>query len=287
MTIGQKFKEPVKQTIIPIMEYAGSTGILHGFFPIAETTFEGTETTFEVEPGASVPLMAIRQPDIEESPNGYGAPELMVAFYNYEQSREEPWRGYANWVTLDRMGYVSRWVAPAGGISYRNIFFPGYLVASMREAMNRYNFTNPGPAPTPPDGEDGALQWINTVALSPTNGECAFFDFNWVQLFKSTPIPGIVPGSVVPTNIRINSNPAGGEFKAVVVQSAQSVAPGGGIVFDTIRVIKLAHDVEPGDYLFTFTIFANVFASGSLTNAVQVTKDVTLTLTVKSPAGNS
>jgi hypothetical protein len=121
---------------------------------------------------------------------------------------------------------------------------------------------------------NGTMRWACTSDLAAFSSNYSFIDANWWDLFNITlqQTPGYSPGQeIIPLTLTVTSNPAGGFFKASVVQAqgSQVIVPGGGAVFNTIRILRLS-DPTAGTYDFTFSVADNL---GNTT-------PVTLTLTV-------
>jgi hypothetical protein len=282
---GLALAQPSKQTILPIIT---TKGAVKGFFPIASTTFTGTETTYALSQG-DVPITTVTLPPKNVSnifdegrvqqymgaywPDGPGTLDTaLVTIPTY--SDLSPWLGYRELVTADipnGLGYYSWWSMPE--VHWINHFSRGVFLESMMFNMEDYPYvpqtTTPPPVTTP-----ATLRWATTVNLASFAADCSWFDFNWVALFK-TSYPPTDDGlnNFVPLSIVTDTNPAGGFFKASVVQGqGQGIISGGGVVFSTVRILRLA-DPTAGTYTFTFTISATQ-------NGVVVNVPATLNLTV-------
>lgn len=270
---GQPLLVPSKQNIIPVLS---AKGMIEGFYPIASTTFAGTETSFTLSQGA-IPITTVTLPQRVLSTSAANASDrvqqFVAASWPVAQESSKPWMGYAELVPNDKSGYYSWWSMPQ--VRIINHFSRGIYIGSLVSGMNAFNQT-PNPPEPPVIVTPGALEWacsLDPVALNP---ECAFFDFNWVDLFAAQfPLNQTAQGyQVVPLTITPLTNPAGGFFKASVLtgMGGQTIYPGGGVVFNTIRILKLA-DPTPGAYTFTFSISANI-------NGVIESVPATLNLTV-------
>jgi hypothetical protein len=283
LIFGQPFAAPIKHTVLPVIErvIGRQVGVLPppasarivGYLPIAETEFTGTETTFTVQAGAggAVNVSSLRLPTKVQDGSGlHQVQEYMVAYYDQPESSGQPWLGYPSFIGTDDTGYYSWWSLPT--ITRFHHYGRGVLFGSLWSRMNIY----PAPAstnpPTPP-GENGTLRWAASMNLASAGNECAFFDFNWMELFQSNPPPGTMPGQLTPLAIMVTAQPEDGEFKAAVLQR-ETVLPGGGVVYNTVRIIRMLDNVVAQDYEFTFQI-SQVDTEGRMG-----TTDVTLTLTV-------
>jgi hypothetical protein len=285
-----------KQTILPIFTAAG---VVVGFFPITSTTFTGTERTFALASG-TVPITSVTLPEknkLSFLDNQYRNEYFMAAVWpegpgtvgptlvypanpsNPSQTitaREfQPWRGYLEFVDgakPNSIGYYSWWSMPA--VKWFNHFGLGTYLNAL---VNDLDFPIPAPPSTNPPTPvtPQTLRWACTANAESLLLDCAFFDFNWVSEFKlafqqDTTQQG---NGALPMSIAVTSNPAGGYFKASVVQGlGQSVIAGGGVVFDTIRILRL-EDPPAGSYTFNFSISQSQ-------NGTTSTVPVVLTLTV-------
>ncbi len=285
-----------KQTILPIITEAG---VVVGFFPIVSTTFHGTERTFALASG-TVPITSVTLPNKNTTSfldNNYRNELYMAAMWpegpgtvgpklvypanpnNPNQTitaREfAPWRGYAEFVDGAKpngLGYYSWWSMPA--VRWMNHFALGTYLNAL---VNNLDFPIPAP-PAPPSltpVTPQALRWSCTANAESMLLDCAYFDFNWVSEFQLAykPDPNQIGNGVLPMNISVVSNPVGGFFKASVVQGlGQTIIPGGGVVYDTIRILRL-DDPTAGNYTFNFSISMSQ-------NGTNTSVPVVLTLTV-------
>jgi len=119
--------------------------------------------------------------------------------------------------------------------------------------------TSPAAPSAPTVATPQALTFNGSVSYQALTGGCSFLDFNWVQLFTST-------SELVPLYITPVSNPTGMVAKVLGVPTATV----NGIMYDTIRLVKVADHLAPGVYVFTFRV--------SATNGLS--SNVTLNLTV-------
>jgi hypothetical protein len=251
---GLPFVEPVKQTILPVINTL--TNEISGFFAIEETDFDGTETEFELLEGEVSITTVTLHPRIQDGSN-YGVPQYMAAYYNDLEFRLRPWLGYTSFVDTNSTGFYRWFSMPTQGQTLH--FGPGVLIGNLTITMDNESYT---PAtPTPPEAEDATLRWAASMALNSSQMVCGFFDFQWPYLFQAK-------SSAQPLSIEIIANPPGGEFKSTLV-AQPTVAPGGAIQFNTVRIIKL-QDPAPGDYEFTYRV----------TDDKNLSTTCTLTLTI-------
>jgi hypothetical protein len=272
---GLPLEQPSKQTILP---YITDSGRVYGFFAITETTFDGTETTFTVAPGTTVTVKTVTLPPINaNNVDSMRVTQYMAAYFPIAQEGQRPWTAYSTLVRTDmpnRLGYYNWWSMPV--MTVINHFGRGTYLNALKFGLDP-NIGTSTPTP-PPVTTPQTLTWATSIDPLDLSKNCSFFDFSWVDLFKSAPAfnPDVAGNTVVPISINVVSNPPGGVFKAVQVQnSGQTIYPGGGVSFDTIRILKL-DDAAPGTYTFNFTIQYN--ASSSATSPSMVPAVLNLTV---------
>jgi hypothetical protein len=275
---------PSKQSILP---YMTDSGRVYGFFPIATTLFNGTETSFSVDGGnQTVELQTVTLPPINQS-NSILQPrvqQFMAAYFPINQEGIKPWTRFSSLIDASspiKLGQYSWYSQPLA--TFVEHFSRGIYVDALR-----FRLDPSVPIPTTPSGPTlgnttGTLTWAASADPQAWAPDCAFMDFNWVQLFNAqfNPDPNnLQTNAPLPLAITSITNPPGGYFKAVVIGGAmgsdQMVLPGGGIIYNTVRIIKL-QDPPAGSYAFTFTI--SYQQGGSLT-AQKLTTTATLNLTI-------
>lgn len=270
---GLALAAPSKQTLLPVMTPSGR---VYGFFPIASTTFVGTETTFALAAG-SVSIQSVTLPPKVQT-NVYGeqrVQQFMAAVFPQATAGQAPWRGYAELVSVDNpndVGHYAWWSMPV--TSWFRHFSKGIFMDAMTWSMGNYNTGVAMPSQNPPTvSTPKTLAWACTMNLQSFAEDCSFFDFRWDTLFNASvqANPTAYGNGVVPLSLSTVSNPVGGIFKASVLQGdgAQVIVPGGGVMFNTVRILRLA-DPTAGTYTFNFSVSDNL---GQATPAV-------LTLTV-------
>lgn len=270
---GVEFAEPITHTILPVAEITRGqtrngevTSVrIVGFFPISQTEFTGLETSFSLSTGP-VKVTSVRLPT---SVAGERVPEYMVAEFNSHEANLEAWRGHGSFVSNEESGYYSQWVLPASAITYRHGL--GILVGSLVRRLDVGTWSSPG-NPVPPTASNGTIKWAASIPLT-SNLECAFFDFNWVDLFSAKPPAGVDVASLTGLAIVPTTQPAGLPFKSTVMQHPM-VGPNNTVIYTTVRIVKLKQEPAPGDYTFGFTI---VYTDS---HNRQASANVTLTLTV-------
>lgn len=274
---GLPLDNPSKQTILPVGIVQNSTFEVVGMFAIPETTFDGTETTYVVQPGAggTVDIQSVTLPAKIAAPDYPPSQQFMAVTYTYEEAVPLPWGGFSEFIPNETTGYYSRWSTPVA--LRRHWYDPGSLIGSFLHGMAVYPIWVPPPSAPTPDPEDGTLRWAVTLNLAAVAKECTFFDFNWVTLFQESIFsvePNTEGGSNtwVPLQIITVTQPAGGEFRAAILQRPEYVA-GGGTIFDTVRILRMTETIAAGTYVFEFSVIATL-------NGTQASTPVTLTLTV-------
>lgn len=267
---GLPLVKDVKQTILPVIENCGSTALVLGFFPISATTFDGTETTFTLSSG-TVDIESYTVAETTDQGHGLdGVSQYMAMVLSYRQAKDNIITGYVDFVSAGNDGYYSSWAMPSRDWVHR--YNAGTLLQSLRVGMASTTYTSPS-APDAPEGSDATLKWAASVDLTTNGSQCAFFDFNWINLFQTSMKTDGTNGALIPLSIATKTNPSGGYFKAAYIASKPVIIPGGAPLFNTIRIIRLKQDVPAGDYGFVFTI-------SYTKDSIQVSTDVTLTLTV-------
>lgn len=280
LVLGQEFQQPLAHTILPVAVVnvqkfpAGATSLrIVGYFPISETEFDGTETSFTLASG-DVQVSSVRYPQgLRRTIDNEGTERLneyMVAVWPQSGVDAEPWRGHPEFIPFQNTGYFRRWSQPSSGAILN--YGTGVLLGSIWQNMAiRSDAADPVVPPVVP-GDDGTLRWVASMDIASTGHPCDFFDFNWWDTFQADPPPNLDLNTVVPLRISTVSNPDTGEFKAAVLQR-QTIVPGGAPVFTDIRIIKMVDSPPAGDYTFEFRIFMNH-------EGVELSHDVELTLTV-------
>lgn len=271
LIIGKPFAAAIDHTILPVAELVtssrrpGSGDIrIVGFFPIASTSFDGNETTFNLNSGAVNVTSVHLPPDYTKE----RASEFMIAWYDVDDARHEQWRGHPSFVSAADSGFYSRWILAETSVTQRQ--GNGTLIGSLVKGLDVTTYVPPS-SPTAPTAANGSLRWA--VSISLVDLDCAFFDFNWVDLFNAKPPVGVVPAGLTGLAIVPTSQPAGLPFKSTVVQTSM-IGANNTLIYNTVRIIKLQQAVAPDDYTFDFSI--------GYTNEQGITAStpVTLTLTV-------
>jgi hypothetical protein len=129
----------------------------------------------------------------------------------------------------------------------------------------------PPVAPVPPEAEDAEMTWKASVEYLAVFGVCSFFDFNWQTTFKTK----MREKGADPLRIEVVSNPepvAPATTSPLVAKViGRPISTVNGVVYDSIRIIRVADELEAGDYEFKFRVV----------DTKDQKTDVTFTLTVK------
>jgi hypothetical protein len=237
---GKALEQDSVQTLLPAMT---EDGRVWGFYPIAETTFDGTETGFEVEAGVTVPVKTVT---VDTDTYLHSVTQYVAAVWpiglaiNYF-----PWAS-SNLIAKDD-GYYRWYSMPTE--TWTTHFGKGVVIEAIQ---NNLNTTVPEPvAPVPPDVVDGSMEWRASVNYTAMSGPCSFFDFNWMDVFQAK-------STKDPVRIVVVSNPAPispetvPPMKATIVGIPQ--ASGNGVLYNTIRIMKLTENLLPQAYTFEFEV---------------------------------
>lgn len=239
--LGAGLTAPSTQSILPVL--CGGNGQLLGFYPIASTTFDGTETSFTLSQG-DIKITSVKLPPRVNDGSGYGVVEYMAAYFDGPTDlRTEPWLGYQEFISNNDLGYRMQWYQPTVGSGY--VLTRGIFLSALEVSMDQTPYVPD--VPVPPTGGNATIYWKAKLGLNAAQYECAFFDFNWVVLFNAK-----TEGRHNPMRIEFISNPPGGEFKSTLV-AFPSATVDGDIEFNTVRVVRLK-DAAPGDYPFVYKV---------------------------------
>jgi hypothetical protein len=250
---------PSKQTIVPAMYQSGR---MIGFYSIALRTFTGAETTLTLTDNVVVPIKSVT---IDKDPTKPGQPQQYMAavFPDGTPNLLRPWASQD--LREPSEGYLRMYSMPTETWMLRSQM--SILQVALTQGM-----AGTVAAPTTPTAPTvttpATLQWAASVSYEALLGDCPFFDFNWVTLFKAS-------SSTEAIRIVVTSNPGptAGHTNAPMVAQIIGIptAVGQGVVrFDTIRIMKMQDDVPAGTYSFGFNIYGE---NGLVTPSV-------LTLTV-------
>jgi len=242
---GLALAAPSTQTLIPAMN---ASGLMYGFYPIASTVFDGTESSLTL-PDCTVPLTTVTVD------SGAAVKQYMAAVWPLGIAN-----GYAPWAS-------SSLVAPGDG-AYRWFSMPteswflhfglGTLATALTIGMSQV-VTSPAAPSAPTVTTPVAYVYNGSISYAAITGDCAFFDFNWVLAFTQTQ-------DQVPLRITPVTSPAGLLAKVIGVPTATA----NGVMYDSIRILRLNPAITPGVYVFT----------SSITNLSGLSSTVTLNLTI-------
>ncbi len=268
---GLPLAQPSEQTILPAMTEDGK---LRGWYTIGTTIFDGTETEFKLI-DCTVPLKTVTV----DTP--YPVKQYVAAVWPVGlPHNEEPWSsssllevgdGYFRWYSLPSQGPVLH-------------YGPGGLIGGLQ--TNLAIMPPAPPIPASPTIEDSAIMWYASIDYEMLNGNCTFFDFNWVtQLLGTTadytkvshieiaelPAPiDPVTDPTIPLLAKVIGRPV-----AVVDTNVSGAA--GTQVYDTVRIIMNMQPLPKGTYEVKFNVHESRSAPGT---PGRVTPAV-LTITVK------
>lgn len=259
---GLTLKAPVDQSVLPVMYQSGR---IIGYALIASTTFTGAETTFSLPDGLALPLTSVTL-DVDPT-QPYRVTQYMAAVFSDGLSAKlQPWASeHVLSPDMNETPY-RMWSLPAQTWALR--YVPGNLVTALSAGMDLTTVapTTPGaPSVTTP----ATLQWQASINYATLTGDCPFFDFNWVALFKASSTteairivvtgnpPPVAPATVSPIVAKVVGMP-------VIV--GQNV-----VLYNTIRIMRLVSEITAGVYTFNFNVYDEL---GQVTPAV-------LTLTVQ------
>lgn len=269
LQFGVAFDQPVKQTILPIVIMPHGT--MHGFFYIAETEFDGTETEFALTEG-NVPIMTVQKGPHNIDGTGFdqGTEQFMAAVWDVTVEAQRPWIGYLEWINNESTGMYARWTLPSQFVHLIENW--GALYGSFKVRLDRVVITGQPDIPTPPTGSNGAMSWVSQINWDAISQDCAFFDLNWFDLFQASynKTYQCPDGSTAVVPISITPLTAPPQWKVMVVRAGTNMEVAqGGAVYNTLRFIRIL-SAPPGDYTFTFRIV----------DQYNQTTTVTMTLTV-------
>ncbi len=246
---GLPLQAPSIQTIIPAMT---DDGRVFGFYPIAQRTFNGSETTLTTSDGAILPMKSVT---VDPNPTLRAVAQYMAAVWPKGIAvKSQPWASAD--LIGNEDGAYSWWSLPTQGWVHH--FGKGTIITAITSNLR----TGYSPdAVVPPSAINGAQTWATSLSYQALSGDCAYFDFNWMTVFKAKNNNGNDP-----VRIQLLTNP-GAILKATVIGTP--VVTANGVIYDTVRIMRLGN-VAPGNYEFTFRVI----------DTKDQRTDVTLTLTV-------
>lgn len=252
---GLPLATPSVQTILPAMT---ADGIIRGWYPIAETVFEGDETSFELV-DVIVPLSTVTVDT--DSP----VKQYMAALWPVGLAKNfSPWTSSALVSPTD--GYYRWWSSPTS--TWFLHYGKGLFLDAISSSLNRAGAAAIAPSGPPSVTTPKSITWQASVGYASLNGDCSFFDFNWVSLFTS------VFTDTKPKRIEIVSLPDPGlestpPMLAKIIGIPTAVGAGA-VIYDTIRIIKNRDVLAAGAYTFTMKIYSEQGLAADVTLTVNV-----------------
>lgn len=266
--LGQAFPTPIEHNALLVVVQEQTALRVLGYVVLeAPVTFTGTETTHSYL-GADYPVTSYQQTQKEGDmpPNK----PYMCIFYTHEESRYLPWLSLPGFTkNSDAQGY-QRWSMPSRApILVQSL---GNTIRLLQDGPDVLPTQSPATPTPPPAGQDGAIQWqASTPLFSMT--QCSFTDFNWITTFQAS-LTADALGRIQPQRLVVKKNPDNASLRASVVQSGAVIA-GGGVQYDTVRIIMTSDNVEEGDYTFEFEIFVTTDTGKLLSSTVELTLSIT------------
>lgn len=245
LTFGLPYVAPVAQTILPIITSSGS---MKGFIPITKTTFS-EPNQMVAHSSQFVLATSVTLPSMGRDGTNHRLEQYAAIVVPLADEWKKPWLGFPDLVSPESSGYYSWFSMPTLGMVHH--FGQGALLHALNTNMGvRPEMLVPVEEPGYP-GLPTPVVWNATVNSSEM-ALMAFFDFNWLDLFKAklgdeytlwkSPV------------ITVLANPQSGEFKAAVIQGQPTSGPlQANLVFDALRIMKLRTPI-PGTYTFEFRV---------------------------------
>lgn len=241
LAYGKALVVPSKQTLLPVI--SGESAAIIGFLTIAETTYDGTETTQAfAPPNADLPITTCTVPYRGNTVDQYRVQQYMAVVLTHMEVYNKIWGGNDAFIEASDTGYLFRHYMPT--IGWTSILTRGALVQSLVVGMA--TGAPAMPDPSPPDPQPAAAQWQAALPQFDAALKCPFFDFLWTDLFALT-------SNQLPLRLEVASNPPGGEFKTTLVPIPVVDVATGAPMFNTIRIIRLKV-ADPGVYEFNYNI---------------------------------
>lgn len=235
---GLPLQSSVTQTVLPAMTEDGK---VHGWYPITQTEFTGTETEFTL-PDCTVPLKTVTVDTVYELRQYMAAVWPVGLPFN-----SQPWASaslieggdqYYRWYSMPTQGTVLH-------------FGYGVLLLGLTSNLNQGTYV--APTPTSPTVTNSTKTWYASLDYKMLTGNCTFFDFNWVTQFV-----GADDGYASVKSIAITELPApalAGDPNPIIAKIiGVPVATVNGTIFDTVRVITNQFPLEKGSYTISFEV---------------------------------
>jgi hypothetical protein len=223
-----------------------------GWYPFISTVFTGSETTLTLSDGLVIPLQSVT---VDNNPATQGRPlQYMAAVYSKNLAYNlKPWasnlfqkpnEGFSRVFGLSSDDWIVRYTK-------------GALLEAFSTGMGQVATGASVPGAPTVSTPAATMTWEASLNYEGITGNCMFFDFNWVALFKAS------ANNTDPARIVVVSNPAGNHLAAQVIGQPIAVA-NGGMLYNTIRILKLDETIAAGAYVFQFTVYDTL---GQSTNA--------------------
>lgn len=251
LKFGQPLDQPSRQTLLPVIL---PTGEVMGYLKIATVTFQGDEVEMMVD-GIPTPLKTVTVPYTSSSQErgmtnlyreGGRVQQYVAAYFENSTSIHKPWVAYSSFFPAGA-GWNNQYIMPSTGVQVR--LDAGFTIGSLLEGMT-VNEGSSTTVPTPPDPNPDAIFWEAEVSELSNADECAFIDFDWVELYKVSRAPDNM-GTVQPADIEIVNVPPGFQVFKVI----PSEVVGASYQYTTLRiVIDDPTLVNDGENKFEFNV---------------------------------
>lgn len=251
LKFGQPLDQPSRQTLLPVVL---PTGEVMGYLKIATVTFQGDEVEMQVD-GIPTPLKTVTVPYTSSSMErgmsnlyreGGRVQQYMAAYFEGSNAIYKPWVAYSSFFPSGA-GWNNQYIMPSSGVQVR--LNTGFTVGSLLEGMT-VNEGNAPTVPTPPETNPDTIYWEAQVTELSEANECAFMDFDWVELYKVSRAPDN-NGVVQPADIEIVTVPDGFQVFKVI----PSEVVGASYQYTTLRIVITDPTlVADGDNTFEFNV---------------------------------
>lgn len=265
--LGEAFKEPVLHNALLVITKIQGALQVKGIVPLeVPETFTGTETQYAFK-GQVYPVISVQQQPTVKDRAEADQPSYLAFFYDLESASDRPWLGIPGFTPNKESQHYLRWSMPDRDSVMR--YYEGFVLdVLVKGPASVFPGGKPEDPTTPPHVENGSITWQASVPLL-TMTQCSFFDFNWLHVFQ-TSLSADMLGRVKPVRLVVKSNPDAA-LRASVVQSGMMPLPGGGVQYDTVRIIMTDDNVELGDYMFEFEVYVVADSGSMLSSTVKLT----------------
>lgn len=234
MNIGKLLDSPIRQSLLPCLS---RRGIIYGCVVIDPTIFDGELLTLDIG-GFDYDLFVVNVPQRVFDESNLQVRQYVALVFEDEVLHTKPWEGIPGFLDAKEGSYATI-VVNTTAVLHRN------SAGLVGEGL-LYGLSLPGAkssVPEVPEIEATPVVFAATVNSKVMFESLNYFDFDWMLLFKKK-------SPLTPIRLQIDSNPAGGVFKAVLV------APSGREpVLSTVRVVCISEGAPPPSlYVFRFTV---------------------------------